>query len=88
MTFNELDFQPHGMDPRRPHARPEFPNGYGTSVIDYDHVNEGTWEIMPQKGGRNCSRLVGGDWPKCGLSPAEITRWLQWIEALPMAGDD
>lgn len=84
MTFEELDFQPQ----RWPHARPEFPNGYGASVMGYDHVFEGTWEIMPQKGGKNCGELGDGDWPKCGLSPTEITRWLQWIEALPRARGD
>ena len=80
MTFDELEFKPHKVDPRRPHARPTFPNGYGASVIDYDHVFEGTWEIMLQKGGENYGDY--GEWPKCGLTKDQITEWLCWIEAL------
>ena len=91
-TFNDLQFNPHPLEPDGVRARMFFPNGYGASVIktsfSYGGKN-GLYELAVVRGTED-------DWHLCysnpitdaddvlgHLTPGDVTAYLNEIAALP-----
>jgi hypothetical protein len=85
MTFEELVFvsRPNALNKQATH---DFANGYGVSVIigPYTYGGEdGLYELAVMKGGDLCYDTPITDDVLGHLTPADVTRLLGDVEALP-----
>lgn len=88
MTFDDLDFDKtsHGIQ-----AKPQFPNGYGASVVRNPHSyggDRGLYELAVTDEAGLCYDSPITDDVAGFLSAAQVTRYLEQIESLPSKADE
>ena len=85
-TFADLSFVPHQVDPSGIHARMNFENGYGVSVIrtyfSYGG-NAGKYEMAVMKGADLCYNTPITNDVLSRLSEEEVTEYMLQVQQLP-----
>ena len=91
VTFEALNFVSHANGWFGVHAKTEYPNGYGASVVrgrlSYGG-RDGHYEVAVMKEGNVCYDTPITDDVIGHLTPAKVTRLLKRIAKLPVAKDD
>jgi hypothetical protein len=84
MTFKELEFNPHRVDPTVIQARAYFPNGYELSIIGGDSFygnGKDTFEVAILKNGQLCYDSPLTDDVLKFQTPEDIDNILQEVES-------
>lgn len=86
MTFRNLTFAPHQVDPSGVHARMNFENGYGVSVIRTNFSyggNQGFYEMAVLKDGEICCSTPITNDVLGYLTIEEVTEKMMLVQELP-----
>ena len=84
-TFKDLEFKPHAADKNGVQARIEFDNGWGASVIRYEHSyggQSGLFELAVLKDGFVDSNNDITDDVIGWLDESDVTKILKQIQEL------
>lgn len=86
MTFRNLSFAPHQVDPNGVHARMNFENGYGVSVIQTRFSyggDEGLYEMAVLKGKDICDDTPVANDVLGYLTKEDVTEKMMLVQELP-----